>query len=296
MTMTFTGWNIAGAVAGSTVTSALQTNAKGLINAPDDTLSRGDRFTVGPNQSPSFRFEGFATSGNTTGFTAFVGSHTGRYYFTQDPLPPVGSTVVRVGGDVVICFLAGTMVATPSGEVAIEALRAGDTVLTADGAQVPVRWVGRQTISTVFADPLRVNPILVRAGALAENLPSRDLYVSPQHALLVDGILVSAEALVNGTSILRAPAPADSFVYFHVETADHSLILANATPAETFLDHATRRAFDNWQEHPDAGAEAPIQELDLPRARSWRQLPLATRQRLESRAMALFGEAASTAA
>ncbi len=298
MAFTDTGWFVIGASGGST---APVSNIPGATNPPgqtvrsnDDTLSRGDVFRVG---NISFRYEGTATAGETSGFTAFLGSHTARYYFTKEPLPPGGSAVTSTGnGDFIICFLAGTMIATPNGEVAIETLRAGDTVLTADGGTAPVRWLGRQSVSTVFADPLRVNPIVVRAGALSENVPNRDLYVSPQHALLVDGMLVPAEALVNGTSILRAAPPATTFTYFHVETADHSLVLANACAAETFLDHATRRGFDNWQEHPEAGAEAPIPALELPRARSARQLPLATRQRLEARGADLYGKSILTAA
>ena len=104
------------------------------------------------------------------------------------------------------------------------------------GVTVPVRWVGRQTISTIFADPLRVLPICIKAGALAENVPSRDLYVSPDHAILIDEILVHASALVNGTSIVRAPAPAQTFTYYHVELADHSLLLADNVPAESFIE------------------------------------------------------------
>ena len=99
--------------------------------------------------------------------------------------------------------MPGTLVATPDGERAIETLAIGDLVLTNEGRAMPVRWVGRQTVSTRFADPLRVLPIRVAAGALAENLPVRDLLVSPDHALLVDGILVQAGALVNGTTIRR---------------------------------------------------------------------------------------------
>ncbi len=39
------------------------------------------------------------------------------------------------------------MIATPDGETAVEALSIGDLVMTASGEQVPVKWIGRQTIS-----------------------------------------------------------------------------------------------------------------------------------------------------
>jgi hypothetical protein len=82
--------------------------------------------------------------------------------------------------------------------VAVE-LNRGDLVVTADGRTVMVDWLGVQTISLKFADKLRVLPIRIKTGALAENVPSRDLLVSPDHALLVEGALIQAGALVNGT-------------------------------------------------------------------------------------------------
>ena len=193
-----------------------------------------------------------------------------------------------------VCFYPGTLVATPSGEVPVESLRAGDLALTADGRAAPVRWLGRQTVSTRFADPLRVLPVRIAAGALGDNLPTRDLLVSPEHALLVDGVLAQAGALVNGTTIRREAAVPEVFTYWHVELSDHSLILAEGVPAETFIDNVARLAFDNWDEHEAAGSEAPIAEMALPRAKSARQVPQATRRRLAERAALLLG--AQTAA
>ena len=134
------------------------------------------------------------------------------------------------------------------------------------------------------------HPIRVHAGALDDNIPSRDLLVSPDHALLVDGALIQAGALVNGSSIVRQKkneAP-EVFVYYHVEVEDHSLILAENTPAETFVDNVDRMNFDNWAEHevlyPD-GKEVP--EMPYPRAKAHRQVPMATRARLAERATAI---------
>jgi Ca2+-binding RTX toxin-like protein len=195
-----------------------------------------------------------------------------------------------------ICFLPGTLIATPAGEVPVESLRPGDAVLTAGGGTAPVRWLGRQTISTRFADPLRVNPIRIRAGALAEGVPSRDLLLSPCHAVLLGDILVQAGALVNGTSILRDPPPAVTFTYWHVELDGHALVMANATPAESFIDNADRLAFDNWAEHEALFPEGrPIEEMPLPRAKSWRQVPPHLRALLARRAATLAGPTAGAA-
>jgi hypothetical protein len=188
-----------------------------------------------------------------------------------------------------ICFMAGTMIRTPTGEAAVETLRRGDLVCTHEGAAAPVAWLGRQTISTVFADPMRVWPVRIKAGAIGENVPSRDLVLSPGHAVLIDGALVLASALVNGTSILREASVPEIFTYYHVELDAHALILAENTPAETFIDHVDRLAFDNWDEHQalyPVGRD--IAELPYPVAKSHRQVPAAIRQKIVARA-ALIG-------
>ena len=80
-------------------------------------------------------------------------------------------------------------------------------------------------------------------------MPSRDLLLSPDHAVLVDGALIQAGALINGTSIVRETNTPPVFTYYHIEVDDHSLILADHTPAETFIDNIDRMNFDNWAEH-----------------------------------------------
>ena len=217
---------------------------------------------------------------------------SGTITATVSVVDGAGNTVGGTGGSIeaVICFYPGTLVRTPDGNVAIESLKIGDLVLTHGGEAAPIRWMGRQTVSTRFADPLRVLPIRIRAGALDDNLPKRDLLVSPDHALLVDGVLVQAGALVNGLSILREHEVPVVFTYHHVELASHALILAEDVPAETFVDNIDRQAFDNWAEHEALYAHLPpITEMDHPRAKSHRQVPMRTRQRLAARAAALHG-------
>jgi hypothetical protein len=228
----------------------------------------------------------------------FVAKSGNSYYMFRDTNVLTGNDNYIVSTNpTVICFLPGTQIATPTREVFVETLQRGDLVKTSDGRTIPVRWIGRQTVSTLFADPVRVLPICIKAGALAENVPSRDLYVSPDHAILLDDILVHASALVNGTSIVRAPAPAETFTYYHVELADHSLLLADNVPAESFIDNVDRLAFDNWDEHEALGEEAaPLVEMAYPRAKAVRQVPVAIRERLATRGQALFGAVATQAA
>ena len=183
------------------------------------------------------------------------------------------------------CFCAGTMVATPDGDVAVETLAAGDTVLTTAGEHRPIRWIGHRAVATRFADPISAMPVRIKEGALEDNVPARDMLLSPCHALLVDGVLIQAGALVNGVSIVRESAMPETFTYYHIELADHVLILADGTPAETFIDNIDRMAFDNWEEHRTIAGDAPeMAEMAIPRAKSARQVPAVTRARLAARA------------
>jgi len=184
---------------------------------------------------------------------------------------------------VITCFLPGTMIATPAGEAAIETLTIGDTIRTADGREVAVKWVGRKTMqASVFMDDTML-PVRVAAGAFGNGLPVQDLYLSANHGIIMDGMLVNAGAMVNDDTI-RFVALAEmpgSFTYYHIETEAHDEILANGVPVETFIDYVGRKGFDNYDEYVSAyGADRLIPEMKRMRVSSRRQLPQLLRERL----------------
>ena len=211
------------------------------------------------------------------------------------------ATVIEItGSGFVTCFCPGTRILTTRGEVAVEELTTDDAIVLAepDAPALPLRWLGRQTIATRFADPMRVAPIRIRAGALSENQPHRDLRVSPDHAFLVDGVFAQAGALVNGVSVVREDANLPEFiVYFHVELPRHALLLAEGAAAESFIDNVDRLAFDNWDAHEalDETSE-PLREMAHPRAKSHRQVPRALRESLLARARTICGDGVAAAA
>jgi Hint domain len=223
---------------------------------------------------------------------------TGQYYFFTNDLIDAsqeGSPLSTETGGLQVCFMPGTLIATPVGDTLVEDLRIGDMVTTADGRSSPVRWIGRQTVAPVFADEAGL-PVRVKAGALADAIPSRDLLLSPDHALMIDGVLIHAGAMVNGVSIVRERDVPVMFTYFHVETENHALILAEGAVAETFIDNVDRMRFDNWPEYqalyPDA---RPMAELPFPRAKGFRQVPMAVRAMLAARATLIAEETAKAA-
>ena len=176
------------------------------------------------------------------------------------------------------CFCAGTRIATAGGPVAVENLTPGTGIMLADGTTAPLRWLGRQSVAPRYLHPARINPVCITAGALGQGLPERDLYVSGDHGVVLDGLLINAMALVNGRTIYQVEKmPLDGFTYYHVELDTHAVLLAEGCASESYLDMPSRETFDNGAER--AGAPI-IQEMDMLRISSRRLLPQAIRERL----------------
>ena len=120
------------------------------------------------------------------------------------------------------------------------------------------------------------------AGDLLDGREGKDeFFYYHDHALFLDGLLVHAGALVNGATIRRETDVPESWTCWHVELADHALVLAEGVAAESFVDNAERLAFDNWAEHQALHPEGrPVEKMALRRAKSRRQVPQALRRRL----------------
>ena len=137
------------------------------------------------------------------------------------------------------CFLKGTMIRVAHGERTVEDLAIGDMLPTMFGGLRPVRWIGRYPIKK--SDPSKpwvkdALPVRIACSALAPNVPQADLYVTAGHALLIDGVLVPAEMLINGTTIKRFEAREyDELEFFHIKLESHDVIYAEGAPVETLL-------------------------------------------------------------
>jgi hypothetical protein len=205
--------------------------------------------------------------------SALMAEITGVKFIISGPRNPI---IVRSMGVSFSCFAPGTRIATTEGPRVVESLRKGDDVLTADGRATPIVWVGRQTVDARTLHPDHVNPIRITAGALGHGLPERDLRLSADHAVEIDGVLYNAGTLVNGTTIYQEQdVLPEGFTYYHIETEAHELLLAEGVAAESFIDYAGRDRFDNGDELRD-----PIPEMNLPRVCASRLVPSHIRTRL----------------
>lgn len=147
---------------------------------------------------------------------------------------------------VFMCLCRGTLILTDQGEMPVERLRPGDMVMTRDNGPQPLRWTGSQLIDTAMlqnTDLLR--PIRIRAGALGQGLPLRDLRVSHQHRILIRSnlaldifgqpeVLVAAKHL---TCIAGVEIDHDTRMveYFHILFDRHEIISSEGALTESLF-------------------------------------------------------------
>ncbi|MBN8906484.1 MAG: Hint domain-containing protein, partial [Rhodospirillales bacterium] len=161
------------------------------------------------------------------------------------------------------CFAAGTRILTDRGEVPVEQLREGDRVITVNvpgpRRALPVEWIGHRRVDcSRHPEPRKVYPVRVRKDAFAPGMPSRDVWLSPDHAVYADDVLIPIKHLVNGRTITREQRP--EITYYHVELAEHAVLLAEGLPAESLVPGSDRSRFANGggrlRLHPDFDALA----------------------------------------
>jgi hypothetical protein len=172
------------------------------------------------------------------------------------------------------CFVMGTHILSSKGEVPVERLAEGDRLVTFDGREAVIKWIGWRSVNlAAHPTPKTMSPIRFARGSIAENTPHRDLHVSPEHAMYLNDMLIPASALVNGTTIAQVPMSEvmSEVVYYHVELEGHDAIIAEGAASESFLDFGgVRSSFANASGavllHPDFGAQA---QTAIGRGRRW---------------------------
>lgn len=157
-----------------------------------------------------------------------------------------------------VCYLKGTQIFTENGYVNIEDIKVGDKIASNgrieyndyvdfgnDFTFEPVVWVGSFKPPNLTS---KTFPICIKANAFGENMPFKDLYVSPEHSILLHSNMVKAEFLVNGDTIYQDNG-IFSIEYYHLELDTHSCIVANGILSESYRDANNRVVFEDLPEN-----------------------------------------------
>jgi large repetitive protein len=250
-----------------------------IADAPTNTLDgfvSGDIIDVTNLSLSSITGETYdATDGVLTiAYTTAATAETLSLTFASGTPDAFGlfSDAAKDGTDITLdtlCYLRGTRILTPTGALPVEDIAIGDLLVTRFAGIAKVKWIGRQSFDLRFVQNNRDRlPVRIRAGALGDKLPARDLYVSPGHSMLLDNTLVLARNLVNGVGITQETGPENNpaiIDYFQFELDSHDCVIAEGTWSETYADApGLRGQFQNAAEfyalYPD---QPPPQQLEL---------------------------------
>jgi Hint domain len=160
------------------------------------------------------------------------------------------------------CFLKGTRIRTAAGECNVEDLTIGDVLPTASCGSQIVQLIGSYNFfkddpEKSWAEGLR--PVRISRSALSDGVPYRDLYLSQYHSLLIDGVLVTAGTLTNGTTIVQVdPRELQELAYFHIKLARHDVVFAEGAPCESLLKMDENA--DNFSEYVRRYGQPAVEE------------------------------------
>jgi autotransporter passenger strand-loop-strand repeat protein len=219
------------------ISSATSVGAAGSGATLSTTTSGGDTYATvtGGGSSDTFIFDGTTIGASLTLASDGQG----------------GEELLEVA-----CFLPGTHILTDQGEVLVEKLQVGDIVVTASGQHRPLCWIGQGRALATRGRRGAATPLIVRKGALADNVPHRDLRITKGHSLYLDGALIPVEFLVNHRSILWDDRAQEVTVY-HLELDVHDVLVADGAAAESYRDDGNRWLFQNANTGWDQPAKAP---------------------------------------
>jgi len=233
-----------------TVDRASDSELPGVIVAPD-------AFTATNNGTGNFNINGhiFSINDPTSGAITLTCTGGGKLNINStscgyiSPTPP-GPTPPGP----VVCYAKGTSILTKRGFVPIENIKAGHKVVTKgkiynnkfvrndDEVKIePVMWISKFKVNNLTS---KSRPICIKKDALGTNSPFQDLYVSPEHHLLINGKMVQAKNIVDGENIYQ-DKECNDVEYYHLECENHSAIFANGVWAESYLDVNNRHVFEN---------------------------------------------------
>lgn len=232
-------FNVLGNDVNTTGGTLVITHINGIAVSPGDsvTLTTGQVITLNADGTLTITTD---TDLDTVSFTYGTAALDGSGDVLQTDTGFVTVTTVP-------CFVAGTLIRTPEGEVPVETLRPGDLVLTRDDGPQPLRWIGQRRVAAEGA----LSPVHIRADSFGAH---RALTVSPQHRILIRDalaellfgeaeVLVAAKDLVNGRSVRQVEG--GTVDYVHLLFDRHQVVWSEGLATESYLPGPmTDSAFD----------------------------------------------------
>ncbi|WP_158933022.1 Hint domain-containing protein [Acidisphaera sp. S103] len=262
---TLSGFNGSGIT--NFATLQFDTGAKWTVDGNTAASGLGTIAITGFGANDTIDLAGFAAVSETFASNALVLTNAATAHATLHVQGTFTSASFHLASDgsggtdiTVICFITGTMIGTPAGEVPVQKLKAGDMVSTAHNGPRRVVWVGKGNVLSTRGRRTAATPVIVRKGALADNVPNQDLHVTKAHSLYLDGVLIPVEFLVNHRTIIWDDRAQEVEIY-HVELESHDVLLANGAPAESYRDDGNRWLFQNANEswaQPPQDPYAPV--------------------------------------
>ncbi|MEL6684759.1 MAG: Hint domain-containing protein [Pseudomonadota bacterium] len=258
-------WNGGGETAFVTVndpTNASFDEAQSNQTLVNSVTFDGISYSPGQIVTPTYTIVFSGSDGNSYTMTSFnfspnTNNEIPDAVFWEGNIPPAGTVLTvtseinptgansREFSDFVACFCAGTMIQTDAGKRAVETLAKGDIIIGSQARQLSLWRVFTRRFDTadLLANP-KLRPVRIMAGALGGGLPERDLWVSPQHRMLVrsriaERMFGQAEALIAAIKLTELPGvfvdeTATEVTYFHLLFDRHEIIYAEAAPTESF--------------------------------------------------------------
>lgn len=170
------------------------------------------------------------------------------------------------------CFLPGSMIETSAGDIAVEMLRRGDHLIAyVDGSPITrsIVWTGYQhvTVQPGLPDDEAGYPVRILKDAISDGVPYKDMLITPEHRLFFGAAFIPVRMLVNGRSIFY-DRTISSYTYYHVETAEHSIIRADGVLTESYLDTGNRNSFVQDSKVVAIHAGVTCKEKEVPLSRT----------------------------
>ncbi|UYH51951.1 Hint domain-containing protein [Candidatus Kirkpatrickella diaphorinae] len=169
---------------------------------------------------------------HTTKGDVTINGNLQNYKFTPDNK---GGTIISS------CFAEGTLIQTPDGDRLVETLELGDLVSTHLGPQ-PIRWLGKREVDLRGATEMDNFLVRIKADAFDKGLPKRDLWITPEHCILINEKLIPVRRLVNGASIAY-DLKRRRYTYYHFAFEKHAIVFSEALPSESYLIGQNKREF-----------------------------------------------------